>query len=263
MWALALLVSAAPPLPLELAVVPSVVTGAAGRTTGFEVEADLRRVVAARPSLRATRLTRGLRERVAQCGADVPCMVEGLAHDGYALGLRVAADQRFSPAVFTVQLVDVARARVVDELVGEADAQTELRVVLTERVEQLLERAGYPRLARVQAAVSPADAMVRLEPEPVSQDDTGYWVTEGSYQLHATHDGQAVVSPLVAVAGRTTQVSLELAPPEPESSWLWLGIVGAVVVGAAASIGIAAAVSGAEGTCLCLGPPGATCEPCP
>jgi hypothetical protein len=263
MWALALLLCAAPPAPLELAVVPSVVTGAAGRTTGFEVEADLRRVVAARPSLRATRLTRGLRDRVASCGADVACMVRGLAQDGYALGLRVAADQRFSPAVFTVQLVDVVRGRVVDELVGEADATTELRVALTVRVEQLLERAGHPRLARVQTAVSPREATLRLEPEPVSQDEGGYWVTEGDYQLHAAHGGHTAVSPLVAVAGRTTQVSLELSPPEAESSWLWLGIVGAVVVSAVVSIGVAAAVSGAESSCLCLGAAGATCEPCP
>lgn len=262
MWALALLLCASP-TPLELAVVPSVVIGAAGRTTGFEVEADLRRVVAARPSLRATRLTRGLRDRVAGCGADVACMVQGLAQDGYALGLRVAADQRFSPAVFTVQLVDVARGRVVDELVGEADAQTSLRGVLTERVEQLLERAGYPRLARVQAVVSPPEATVRLEPEPVSQDDGGYWVTEGNYQLYATHAGKTATSPLIAVAGRTTGVSLEVASPEAESSWLWLGIVGVVVAAAATSIGVAAAVSGAESSCLCLGAPGASCEPCP
>jgi hypothetical protein len=260
MWALALLVALSPDAPTGIAVVSSVQVGSAGRTTGFEVEADLLRAIRSRPSLRAESITALARHRIAACGASVSCMAAALARDGYALGLRVAADQRFTPAVFTAQLIDAETGRVVDELVGEVASDQTLREVLDARVGALLERAGHPRLGRLTLYIDPPGASVRVEPAPVVGEGGEYWVTEGDYRVLAP-DGTAW--PVRAEAGRISVLRVGVSQPaEASSPWLWIAIVAAVAAGAAASIGIAAA-SASDTSCVCLAAPGSTCPPCP
>lgn len=261
---LALVAQVSPEAPIDIAVVSSVVVGAHGRMTGAEVESDLRRAIASRPALRAPRVPSAVRARIAGCGASTECMARDLEQDGYALCLRVAADQRFAPAAFTAQLIDVRSARVVDELVGEAASGEALRVALDERVGALLERSGYARLARVEVEVQPPSASLRLEPPPVSGAEGVYWVTEGSYRVIAEDGERSAVWPVQAVAGRTAALSVDVQPAEAESSsWLWVAIVGVVLAGAATSIGVAAATSGSSGSCVCLAAPGVPCQPCP
>jgi len=252
-----------PEAPLAIAVIPSVARGDHGYLNGPEVEVDLRRAIAERPTLSANPPAgNALREKIASCGASVPCMAAGLSEEGYALGLRVAVDQRFSPPVFTAQLIEVDRSRVLREVIGDALSGDNLRAEIQNRVAALLEATGHPRLARVVVEVDPESAHVSVTPQPEHRGENHvFWLPEGDHTVEAESGAGRARTTIHAVPGRESVVRLALDTEETSvSPWMW-GAIGVAVLGGAACIIAIAASSGVD--CYCLATPGQTCPPCP
>lgn len=207
-----------------------------------------------------------LSARAARCGGDTRCLADALAAFRADLGLVVIADASVAPPLLALLLVN-SGGEVVAERYGTLEGSRFLRQ-LTAETTSLFDVAGLERRGRLDVAVTPADATVRVSGQSPELGSQRYLLKPGTYAVQVDAEGHQSRRRRVDIAaGDLTRLDIRLQPQSSlfSSPWLWAGV--AVVAVGAATAGVALAVDGSNqsgsSACLCVdGPSGVTCLSC-
>ncbi|MFO0728396.1 MAG: hypothetical protein U1E65_31765 [Myxococcota bacterium] len=254
----------------RLAVVPTIIEGAAGATdvNATSVRGDVNEAAQFRLGVRlATNEEVGsvedLAARVRDCGSDHVCIVERFRQVDARYGLVVVVNQAINPAIVSLMLVDADGKRVVGEAVGVVSgAEATVSGAIRARTSKLLAGAGHAEAARVIIDVSPRGTVVLGDGVP-ADEGTGniFTIPPGSYHVRASADGyEPGQTDVVAIAGRETRVGLTLEESNPVyTAWWFWSAIGLAVAG-----GTTAAILATRSTtrCFCIDIAGHGCDLC-
>jgi hypothetical protein len=204
------------------------------------------------------------RAQVRACGSQRRCLVVFAEQRSASLAVRAAIDRRFSPPLFSVQLLDIAGRASMGEASGEA-SPAELLDEVRAHLARLFEPLGYPAMCGLSIHTRPPNARIDLPPGTRGGPDE-FLVPKGKQSITARLPGYLPArAEIVATSSRAITLDLGLMP-EPEQSvpWLAIAVVSALAVGASAvAVVLATRSPGLDGRCLCV-TSGVTCaRSCP
>jgi hypothetical protein len=231
----------------RLAVLPIVTEGEYGTATLSSIFDDVAAVTSRRLGLRVISheemfavSQEGLGASVLECGPDSACIASKLRSFNARMGLVVILTFDLDPPVVTIQLLDTDDQKLVAETSAELPPRDAKKISLRirEKIEEVLDRAGYSLASRIVVDVTPPGARVRLGTiEPDKGTTNVFTVAAGKYRISAELEGwSATDAETVVATGETVHVEVAL---EEESSlianpWLWVGVgagVAAIVTG--------------------------------
>ncbi len=199
--------------------------------------------------------------RVRRCGSDVGCVADRVHAVRADLVGLVLIDQ--GSGLVDLRLIDVAARRAIASHAGRAEGGPAPTVRAF--AAQAFDAAGHPRNARLAVGVTPADAVLLVEPSGATPVRPGIEavVPPGTYRITASREDfttQTIEVTLAPEERRDVALALEAAPTILEQPWFW----GGVAVVAAAGIVTAVVVLDDRATCYCVRRSDVTCpSSCP
>ncbi|MFO0724813.1 MAG: hypothetical protein U1E65_13615 [Myxococcota bacterium] len=194
------------------------------------------------------------------CGSDAVCLAKSFRAEQIAFGCWVRVDRAEGAATIAIFTPEVGISPANVELDGDATAAS----AIMERLDRLLNDAGYWKVALLRLELSPPDARVEWLTEGMDADPLvpgGWRGKPGTYQVRLRAPGfvdqelELALKPGVREVQRLSlQENIELW----ERPWLWIGI-GAVAAGAAT----AAILVATRAHCACLEQTVGACSSCP
>jgi hypothetical protein len=172
--------------------------------------------------------------RIRSCGPELSCICAASSSLPADLLLVLLASVDRDPVLLGVRLIDRNICKIVGQAVKEAKADAELGPVVTALAAGVLEKSGYPRLARVKFQLEPADAIVAA-PDSMSMDYAdakSFTGKPGKHTVVVSANGYIPQTIEVELDGeKEMRVSLDAEASIIESPWLWI-IVGVAAAGA-------------------------------
>jgi hypothetical protein len=167
---------------------------------------------------------------LAGCGAGIECRCDRLLDARIDYAIEVVVNGRVKPILVTAQVVD-ARAREIR--ISEAAELGSDRSIVT-LVERLITVAGWKVGGRGEVTITPSDATLQIDPEPVYFEGRRFVALPGSYRVSASKEGYAPASrELVITEHEDAKAELTLESSSFVGSLpFWLVIGGAVAAGA-------------------------------
>jgi hypothetical protein len=177
---------------------------------------------------------------VLECGPDTSCIASKLRSFNARMGLVVILTFDLDPPVVTIQLLDTDDQKLLAETSAELPPKDEKRISgrIREKIDEVLNQAGFTRASRIVVDVNPPSARVRLGTlDPDKGTTNVFTVGAGTYRIQAELEGWATAETETTVAtGETVHVDVEMQEESSilASPWLWVGVgagVAAIVTG--------------------------------
>lgn len=180
-----------------------------------------------------------LRDAIDYCASDLACLSARFRSQQIDLALEVIVNARLDPALVTVQLIDSERGVAVANAVEESSKRASIGPIVERAVERVLVAAGHSFGGAAQIAVSPADAILSIEPQPSRKSATTFVAPAGIYRVTAEREGyEAATREIVLAKGTDSFLEIRLEEKNSllSSAWFWAGVGAAAVAAGVVAI---------------------------